>query len=361
MTDFSTPVVETADSAATDPVLRKIRFVFHGRAGEYFRIWIVNIVLTILTLGIYSAWAKVRTNRYFYGSTVLDGRPFDYTADPLGILKGRLIAGGVFLVWYLLSTLFPLLSLILLLPLMAATPWVVVRSLKFRAYHTRHRSLRFSFHGQYADAALAYVLYPLVAVFTIGLFWPYAAYARAQYTMNNLGYGNLRFSFDGKPGGYYAIWLGLLGYMIVFGLVLIMVIDALPLGDGSGEMTIVEIVFAGITYAAVIFGIYVFPPAFIRARQGNYLADHSSTDRFRASSNMKVEEVLQIYATNLVAIVFTLGLAIPWAQIRTARYRLEHTSLVVSGDLDSIAAGDRVGVSATGEELGDVFDLDIGL
>ena len=48
-------------------------------------------------------------------------------------------------------------------------------------------------------------------------------------------------------------------------------------------------------------------------------------------------------------------------EIRTARYRLEHTFVEVSDDLDAIAAGDRVGVSATGEELGEVFDLDIGL
>ncbi|MEM9624119.1 MAG: DUF898 family protein, partial [Pseudomonadota bacterium] len=36
---------------------------FTGDGTEYFRIWIVNLTLTLLTLGIYSAWAKVRTNR----------------------------------------------------------------------------------------------------------------------------------------------------------------------------------------------------------------------------------------------------------------------------------------------------------
>jgi len=36
------------------------KFVFHGTGREYFKIWIVNLVLTIATLGIYAAWAKVR-------------------------------------------------------------------------------------------------------------------------------------------------------------------------------------------------------------------------------------------------------------------------------------------------------------
>ena len=71
-------------------------FRFHGRAGEYFRIWIVNIMLSIVTLGIYSAWAKVRNKRYFYSNTELDGSSFEYLADPVAILKGRLIAVGIF-------------------------------------------------------------------------------------------------------------------------------------------------------------------------------------------------------------------------------------------------------------------------
>src|SRR3954471_6399831 len=46
-------------------------FIFSGKGGEYFKIWIVNILLSIVTLGIYSAWAKVRNKQYFYGNTQL--------------------------------------------------------------------------------------------------------------------------------------------------------------------------------------------------------------------------------------------------------------------------------------------------
>lgn len=67
-------------------------FIFHGNGKEYFGIWIVNILLTIVTLGIYSAWAKVRNLQYFYGNTELDGASFQFLAKPVTILKGRLIA-----------------------------------------------------------------------------------------------------------------------------------------------------------------------------------------------------------------------------------------------------------------------------
>jgi uncharacterized membrane protein YjgN (DUF898 family) len=53
-------------------------FTFSGTRREYFGIWIVNILLTVLTLGIYSAWAKVRRMHYFYRNTRLAGASFDY-------------------------------------------------------------------------------------------------------------------------------------------------------------------------------------------------------------------------------------------------------------------------------------------
>ena len=57
---------------------KKTPVVFTGNAREYFGIWIVNLLLSILTLGIYSAWAKVRRKKYFYQHTLIDGAGFDY-------------------------------------------------------------------------------------------------------------------------------------------------------------------------------------------------------------------------------------------------------------------------------------------
>ena len=69
----------TPESVARRPLqMRREQFTFTGTAREYFGIWIVNVLLTIVTLGIYSAWAKVRRQRYFYGNTRLDGVPFEY-------------------------------------------------------------------------------------------------------------------------------------------------------------------------------------------------------------------------------------------------------------------------------------------
>src|SRR5690349_15587002 len=92
----ATVPVEPAAPAMAPPLEP---FEFRGRAGEYFGIWIVNLFLTIVTLGIYSAWAKVRKKRYFYGNTWLAGSNFEYHGRPLAILKGRLIAFAAFIAY----------------------------------------------------------------------------------------------------------------------------------------------------------------------------------------------------------------------------------------------------------------------
>ena len=87
-------------ASSSAPVARiNVPFEFRATGSEYFRIWIVNLLLTIVTLGIYSAWAKVRRLRYFYGSTLLDGHSFEYHGKPLAILKGRLVVFAVYVVF----------------------------------------------------------------------------------------------------------------------------------------------------------------------------------------------------------------------------------------------------------------------
>ena len=66
--------------------------LFEGNTGEFFRIWITNLFLSIITLGIYSPWAKVQNTKYLYQNLVIDGHRFNYIADPIQILKGRLLA-----------------------------------------------------------------------------------------------------------------------------------------------------------------------------------------------------------------------------------------------------------------------------
>lgn len=126
-----------------------LAFKFNGTAREYFGIWIVNTLLKIVTFGIYSAWAKVRKRRWFYGATTLDRVPFDYLADPKALFKGWLIGVGALLVYSAAGKIDPLLALVAGAALFLAMPWVIVRSRIFNNRNSSHRNIRFVFRPNY--------------------------------------------------------------------------------------------------------------------------------------------------------------------------------------------------------------------
>ena len=148
-------------SASTMAEERAIRFT--GEGGEYFKIWAVNLALTIVTLGIFSAWAKVRRLRYFYANTSLTGSTFDFHGAPAAILRGRIIA-LVILIGY---TQAPKISLtlygVVAVFILTIFPWLYWRSLRFRMGNTSFRGARFNFTG---DLGTAYqILLPPAALF----------------------------------------------------------------------------------------------------------------------------------------------------------------------------------------------------
>ena len=102
--------------------------------------WGVVLLLSIVTLGIYSAWAKVRTERYFYAHTRLAGASFEYLASPIAILKGRLIAYAVVICLVLSAQFMPALYLLMVLTIGLLMPALIVWSLRFRARNSAWRT-----------------------------------------------------------------------------------------------------------------------------------------------------------------------------------------------------------------------------
>ena len=123
------------------------RLQFTGQAGEYFGIWLVNILLTVVTLGLYGPWAKVRRLRYFYGHTVLAEERFDYTGIPQKILKGRLLALGVYLALTTLGSLSPALAGLGGLVIYLLVPWLLRATYRFTARNSKYRNSRLVFRG----------------------------------------------------------------------------------------------------------------------------------------------------------------------------------------------------------------------
>ena len=112
---------------------RPISLTFEGRAEDYFAIWVVNLLFTILTLGAYSAWAKVRRLQFFYGNSRLAGDGFSYLARPIVLLRARILVLAVLLSYLAALWASPPVGLLLTLVLIPVYPWVLHRSLRFNS------------------------------------------------------------------------------------------------------------------------------------------------------------------------------------------------------------------------------------
>jgi len=195
------------------------RFSFTGTGPEYFRIWIVNLLLTILTLGIYSAWAKVRRMQYFYRNTRLDESSFDYHGTPIAILKGRLIGLGLFAAYYVSLKFMPMLGLAIGLLIALIMPLLLVASFRFRLYNSSYRGLRFGFVGSLKSAYVTFLALPVATIFTLYLLAPFTHQRIKAYQHNNSRFGQSPFTFNAGAGGFYKVYFfTLIQFILIIGL-----------------------------------------------------------------------------------------------------------------------------------------------
>lgn len=338
-------------------------FLFTGTGGEYFRIWIVNLALTIITLGIYSAWAKVRTNRWFYGHMLLDNSPFSYLATPMQILKGRLIAAALLIAYTITSSTAPVVAGIIMLGIMIASPWIIVMALRFTSRQSAYRGLKFNFTGTVGEAAVVYLLLPALSFVTLGLALPYTAYRQVRFLASNYAYGSTQATYEGTLKPFWSVYLiALFLLFIPMGILSYAIFSAyqLELSGMPKELiygTVASLVIVGIVSFYLIIPIIA---AFVQSRKANLFYNHTLIDSVRFHSTQRARDLIWIYLTNLFLIAITFGLFIPFAAVRLARYRAEHLVLL-SDDLTSFAAQTRENMSAVGGEISDLFDMEIGI
>lgn len=415
-TDTNTDTSSDTDTNLhQQPADAQYTFEFNGKAGEYFRIWIVNLLLTIVTLGIYSAWAKVRDQRYINGSTVLAGSSFEYTAEPKRILIGRIIGLVIFGIYNVIGTFYPTFAFVALAAIMCFIPAAIVLSMQFRHRNTVWRGIRFSFAGNFKaaykvfspfiviaiilavipfvvdlssfmgeneeaqtaaqiaclennsgpedasecinpDASsanpadfefpshLQWALYAFGALYFIALLaFPWWQTIYYRFLADNSNYGQSNFSLPISSWPFYKM------YLVALALIVIAII--------------LSSIFGGVFGALGIFlfsAAFIFANAYITTTKTNILYSNLSIEGVHFTSTLSTSKMLWLYISNTFAIILSLGLLIPWARVRTLKYRASETR-VYSVELDNFVNRQVDDENALGEEVGEVFGLDIGI
>lgn len=344
-----------ADSQVQAQKLIRYRFKFHGNAREFFGIWIVNILLTIVTLGAYSAWAKVRQTRYLYGNLEFADSRFQYLAEPKAILRGRLIALILLAPYIYFSYVDPQLAGVIFIGLLLIAPILIVLANRFRFHNTAYRNIRFRFSGTIGEAYMYYTVLPVFAVFTFGLAIPAVIKAQREFKMNNTAWGANYFSTQASYGFFYSLMFLLLAVMLISGLAL-----ALGFGFLAGMNGALEFLQLFSFVPGMLF--YVFILHYFNSSVFQHMLERSEIAGAKFETfQIKPGTYANIQATNLLAIIFTAGLAYPWAKIRSLTYLTENISVLSKVGMEHIVQADTEESNAISEEVANMYELDLGL
>jgi uncharacterized membrane protein YjgN (DUF898 family) len=348
---ISPPLLDSARPPELHP------FLFHGETREYFRIWIVNTLLTLLTLGLYAAWAKVRKRRYLRGNTELMGHRFDYRADPRRILVGNVIVALMFLTYMVVGEVYPQVRLGALAVGLVLLPWVIIRSISFNAHNTVYRGMRFYFRQTYGWTALVYLGQWFFIVLTLGVYYPAWVRNRKQLVIDSHRLGDAFFRFESKSGPFYVSYL-VGGSMVVAAAMCGGIFTYLVTLSNHGKIPST----AQMIPFFAIYGFALFcSKHYIYASLFNHIWNRTRLNEHRFVASLQVGGWLKLQVVNLAAIIGSCGLLYPWAAVRSARYALSNLQFAPQGPIEKISRLGRNDGSAMGETAAEFVGLDIGL
>jgi uncharacterized membrane protein YjgN (DUF898 family) len=368
---------------------------FGGSGSEYFRIWIVNLLLTLVTFGLYYPWAKVRKLRYFYGNTRLAGHAFDFHGDPKRMLRGYLLVGALFALYAFAGQVSPVAGLIALVIIAVIWPALLRASQRFRMAQTSWRGLRFAFTGDTAGAYKALMPGFVAAIVLVGiaalaspdqdaaaeqaaampgwagpaivlsmiLFYaalPYTLWLLKRWQHDHYQYASVQTRFTAGPGAFYLLALKAAGFL-AGAAALVGVVFALSFA-GGGRPGFGRIVFVMVILFAVYAAILLTFQPYLTSRLQNLVWSNTDSRSLGFASNLRFGPLARLTAVNWLLVVLTLGLYWPFAAVAVARMRLQAVTITARTDLDALVSrGSRAMDDAAGDAAADLFDIDIGM
>lgn len=334
------------------------RFVFHGNAGEYFGIWISNLLLTIITIGFYAPWAKVRRLRYFYGNTKLANRTFDFTGIPTRILAGRLIAAAVYFTFAIGGQYSTKLAVAGFILLFLVLPWLLRATFRFNARNSKYSNSRLFFSGTTGQIYVTFIICLVLTVLSLGLLLPYALWLYKRYQFDHLHLGQLDFKLSVPVGSFFkAVYVPFL--LILAAGAAIGLLGAI---SGVGTQTLqggISLLIMLAAAAVYVLFLCIFP--LIQARLYKATWNHVSVGRNHFECDINQWRYAWIVISNWIARIVSLGLLSAWAAIRIYRYRIESLSIRLVNHPNQLLTLAQKDPAAFAEELTDILDIDVSL
>lgn len=399
-----------ANLAAQPSASRQLLIQFTGSGSEYFRIWIVNLLLILVTLGLYLPWAKVRRLRYFYSNTLIDSDPLHFHGEPLQMFKGIMIVTVSSFLFSLLDYFWYVSNLIFIVVVFVLVPILFLLTMRYRLSNTSWRGLCFAFDGTIKDAYRAFApmipsfflvfAFALIDQFTthsvnpsdisdqelkvyawlvFGIFivanivvLPWCFYRLKSYQLQNYRFSSEAAVLTAKVEDYYLILLECVGLFLITTFTILMlwtpffmegfIRGKTPL-DGFSFCTLLVMLFGGlIGFLFIALSLFVLLPISIVGSIQNLVWNGTHSEHLQFSSTLRLKEAMALSTKNWLLTLLTLGLYRPYAVIAMTRFRLEAVQIECSVDPSQWTAGSSTTQSnAIGVASGDFWGIDVGL
>jgi uncharacterized membrane protein YjgN (DUF898 family) len=398
--DFA-PTQALADEPASSPAARTLAIRFTGSGSEYFRIWIVNLLLTLVTLTLYWPFARARRMAYFQNNTLVGGDPLGFHARPWTMFRGYLVmillGGG----YWAVSHFLPGIAWLAFLALALVWPALWRASLQFRMRNTSWRGVRLAFLGETREAYLC--MLPLFVPGVVMLFFvnslepgvepdpqtsallgisvgitmllfaavlPWLMFRIKRYQHGGYAFAQerteLRLGARRFYGLYFKIFLVSVGALLAGVAALALIGWVLKTTGVLGGVYGSPKVLTALAPLVFMVLVYLFLPLVVApyatTQLQNLVWSHTRSEYIQMHSALRFRDLFGVTLVNWLLIVLTLGLYWPFAKVRASRVKLEAVSLEVQGSVDDwVAQAQPRGKGVLGDAAGDFFGMDMGL
>lgn len=348
--------------------------VFNGSGGALFGIYLRNVLLTIVTLGVYYFWAKNRTRGYLVNQCEFETDRFAWHGTGkelfLGALKLLVLAVPLVVLIYVVPVVWSSIaadmisSLTGIFAYAVVFPMAAVGARRYRLSRLSWRGIRFSFRGRVRQYFKIYAKGMTLLFLTLGFYLPYMQANIRRFVTEHTHFGATPFAFGGNGrdllGRFALVPAAALAGMVFIGFGTFRTLRAMSgTVEGTGDITAIGSVMLVDFFAPLVLTVAAVALAYLSyaAFRHRYFWSRTTFGTARFASTMTTGKLLGFSIVNLFLLVVTLGLAFPWIVVRGVRFSLDNVRLEGYLDMQRITQ-DAQAASATAGTLADVFDID---
>lgn len=387
------------------------RLRFSGTGGEYFRVWIVNLLLSIITLGLYTPWARRRTARYFYDHTQIAGSPLEFTAPLRKMVVSFILFALLYLAYKIAAeTGQDTMVLVFIIGAAALAPYIWGSAMRFRLASTRWRGLQLHFAAGWKDVYLASwpifvmaalwiaisfglevlaadlgapavrkprgVQFPVVSapmwgLIALGVVVSLLCIIRVEFNYKSLlvlraGIGQQRGRWKPVYGDFVRIWVAtIVVFLLGVALILAMGTSAIytlqamfQQARGPALFILVFLVVIGIFLGLVLASAPA--RAYREARMFRLIWSNVGLGQIaRFKCDLRHWAFVRLRIKNILLTLLTLGFYRPYARVSEYRLKADSVTLHVKGGLDQLVGELVKQQEGLGDALADAAGLDI--